>query len=42
MKYLDAQATYLGDKTITNRQIMNTAKSNVDWKLYKQTRTTTE
>lgn len=42
MKYLDARATYLGDKTKANRQSMNTAKGNVDWNLYKQTRTATE
>ncbi|QTY26799.1 RHS repeat-associated core domain-containing protein [Flavobacterium sp. CS20] len=42
MKYLDARATYLGDKTKANRNAMNTAKGNVDWKLYKQTRTATE
>ena len=37
--YLNANATFLQNKTSTNRQAMKTARNNVDWNLWKSTRT---
>ena len=38
MGYLDAKATYKNNKTTANKAAMNTAKGNVDWNLFKKTR----
>jgi RHS repeat-associated protein len=39
--FLNANATYLQNKTAANKKAMQTAKSNVNWKLFKKTRTKT-
>ena len=39
MGYLNAKATYMNNKTAANKTTMSSAKSNVDWKLFKKTRT---
>lgn len=40
--FLKANATYLQDKTAANKSAMETAKGNVDWNLFNETRTKTE
>lgn len=39
MGYLNAKATYMGNKSAANKTAMSTAKGKVDWKLFKKTRT---
>ena len=38
MDYLEAKATYIGNKTNKNRAAMNRARQSVNWKLFNQTR----
>ena len=38
MDYLEAKATYYGNRTNKNRAAMNRAKQSVNWKLFNQTR----
>ena len=38
MEYLEAKATYYGNKNTKNRVAMNRAKQSVNWKLFNQTR----
>lgn len=40
--FLNANATFLQNKTSTNRKAMKTARGNVDWKLWNSTRTKTK
>nr|WP_317174650.1 RHS repeat-associated core domain-containing protein [Flavobacterium sp. IMCC34852] len=38
MNYLDAKATYQGDRSSANKAALRAAKKSVDWKLYHKTR----